>query len=259
MKQPGSVIGTNVFRELDGNEYALVVAHDIEQGFINMLATDEFKEKILEWLVKTGRFGAGACYPVVMMGGTLHFKVYASVESARSKEKMPAPFTLVMPEITAGEMKTEIPHKPDCPQYPDPSKGVGAPRPGEVGYPECSCDARSGTELVTEADVTVQRVIGLSVETAVDKARIEVGIQPLVPTRLESGAIANAPGKHAQRQADYDARGEKQIETKRLRRAEILAQAKANVARRRAEREAAEMDESERLRTMQEGEARNVE
>lgn len=247
-QQQTSAVGVNVFRELDGNEYALVVAHDIEQGFINMLATDELKEKILEWLVKTGRFGTGACYPVVMMGGTLHFKVYASVESARSKEKMPAPFTLVMPEIVVGEMKTEIPHKTDCPQYPDPSKGVGAPRPGEMGYPECTCDARSATELVTEADVTVQRVIGLSVENAVDRVRLETNQTPLVPTRLESGAIANAPGKHAERAEDYKARQQ--------RRAETLARAKANVAARRAQREAEAMGQEKRDRAAKENEAR---
>ncbi len=238
-----SAIGVNVFRELEGIEASQIFAHDLEQAIINMLATDEFKEKCMEWFSKTGRFGSGKCFPVVQMQARMVVKVFTSVESARSKENMPPPFQLISPEIRTGEMLPEIEHKPSC----ETVTGDG---------PDCTCDARSATELVTEAEVTVNRVVGFSVENAVDKARIEVGIQPLVPTRNADGMILNLPGKHAERAQGYAERGEKQSETKRLQRAELLANAKAKVAERRAAREAAEMTEAERLRMAKEGEAR---
>lgn len=234
MLQPQSVIGTHVFRELDGAECAQIFAHDLEQAIINMLATDEFKEKCMEWFTMTGRFGAGACYPVVFMQGKMSVKVYASVESARSKEKMPPPFTLEVPVIQAGETLAEIQHRADC-SSPD----------------DCECGARSASELVTEAEVTISRAVGLSTENAVDKARLEVGIVPLVPTRHESGAIINAPGKHLQRQDDYDARKEKRRIT--------LMNAKAVILARRAQREAEAAGTAERERIDREAEARSQE
>lgn len=207
MPQPTSVIGQNIFRELSGPEELLIVAHDIEQAFLDMLATGEFKQKVVDWLEKTGRFGAGACYPVVAMRGVHHFKVFASVESARSKEKMPPPFTLEMPETVVGEM---LPN----------------------------------TELITEADVTIQRMVGFDTSTAVDRVRLETGQVPLVPTRTETGAVVNAPGKHSERAAGYQER---------------FAKSKATVLRKKAERELAAKSEEERLRVMEEGEARNHE
>jgi hypothetical protein len=206
MPQQNSAVGVSIFRELAGDEEALIVAHDIEQAFIDMLATGEFKQKVIEWLEKTGRFGAGACYPVVYMQGILKFKVFASVESARSKEKMPAPFSVTV-EAEAGE------RRPD-------------------------------TEQITEAEVTISRVIGTSTENAVDKARLEASIVPLVPVRTQDGAVVNAPGKHAQRKEDYDAR---------------FAKSKDTVLRKKAEAEAAAMTEAERERVVQESEARNIE
>lgn len=234
-----SVVGVSVFRELEGIEASQIFAHDLEQAIINMLATDEFKEKCMEWFAKTGRFGSGKCFPVVVMRASLVAKVYTSVESARSKESMPPPFQLISPDIQTGEMLPEIPHKPDC-----------------VTPTDCECGARSATELVTEAEVTVSRIVGLDTATACDRVRLEVGIVPLVPTRNSDGMVVNAPGKHLERAQGYADRGEKQSETKRLQRQQLLANTKAKVAAIRAQREAAEMGETERLRAAQESDAR---
>lgn len=240
MQQQTSAIGVSIFRELDGSEMAAIFAHDLEQAIINMLATDEFKQKAIEAFLKTGRFGAGACYPVVVMQGRLQVKVYASVESYRSKEKMPPPFELVLPEIQTGEMKTEIAHWIDCPvnTLNDPAA-------------ECTCDARSATELVTEAEVTTSRVIGESPANAVDRARVEVGIVPLTPQRTAEGAVVNLPGRAMERAEDYEARLRKRQDT--------IARAKALVAQRRAAKEAEAATAEQRLRSAQEAEARNVE
>lgn len=237
-----SAIGVNVFRELEGGEAAQIFAHDLEQAIINMLATDEFKEQCMDWFAKTGRFGSGKCFPVVQMQARMIVKVFTSVESARSKETMPPPFQLISPVIQTGEMLMEIEHKPDC-TTPD----------------DCECGARSAAELVTEAEVPISRVVGVDTSTACDRARLEVGIVPLVPTRNSDGMVVNAPGKHLERAQGYADRGEKQSETKRLQRAELLAKAKAKVAERRAMREAAEQSEVERLRVAQENEARVME
>lgn len=203
MNQQASVVGSIPFREISGEEEALIVAHDIEQAFIDMLATGEFRERVIDWLTKTGRFGTGACFPVVFMKGVIQFKVYASVESARSNEKMPPPFTVSI-EGETGE------RKPD-------------------------------TELITEATVDVSRVTGVDVNTAVDKARIEAGIVPLVPVRTADGAIKNGPGKHAQRSEDYQQR---------------FAKSKQTVIDKKAAAEAATQTGEERLRAAAEAEAR---
>lgn len=174
-QQQQSSVGLAVFRELSGEEQAVVDAHTIEQSLIDWLATGEFRDQVIQWLTKTGRYGAGACYPVVYFKGTLQFKVFASVESARSNERMPPPYTLNI-EGEAGE------RKPD-------------------------------TEQIAEGETTVSRVIGASTENAVDKIRLEAGLVPLVPTRSDTGGVVNKPGKHAQRKADYDARFEKSKQT----------------------------------------------
>ena len=206
MKQPQSAVGQHVFRELSGPEAAQVFAHDLEQAIIDMLATDEFKQKAIECFEKSGRFGSGKCFPVVFMRANMVIKVFASVESARSKEKMPAPFAVDV-NLQAGEMK------------PD-------------------------TEEITEAEVTISRVAGLSVENAVDKVRLETGLVPLVPTRNPDGMIVNAPGKHSERALDYEAR---------------FAKSKATVLRKKAEQEALLLSEAERERVLQENEAREME
>lgn len=204
--QQASAAGSPIFREISGDEEVLIVAHDIEQAFIDMLATGEFKERVIDWLTKTGRFGAGACFPVVFMKGVIQFKVFASVESARSNEKMPPPFTIAIE--------------------------------GEVG------ERKPATELITEASVDVSRVIGTSTENAVDKARIEASIVPLVPTRTSEGAVVNAPGKHAARKADYDAR---------------FAKSKQTVLDKKAAAETAAQTEEQRLRASEEAQARTIE
>lgn len=204
MQQPSSVAGVNVFRELDGSEAATIFAHDLEQAIIDMLATDEFKERAKQMFLKSGRFGTGACFPVVFMEGKLRIKVFASVESARSKEKMPPAFEVDV-NLQTGE------------KQPD-------------------------SEEVAEAGVMIQRVVGARIETAVDKARLEVGLTPLVPTRTTEGFVVNAPGNHQSRKDNYEERFRKSKET---------------VERKKAEREAAAMTEAEREHVLKEGEARN--
>lgn len=204
--QQQSIAGTPVHREIEGWEEIEIVVHDIEQGFIDMLATDGFKESLREALRKSGRFGSGTCFPVVYFKGHLQFKVFTSVESALSKEKMPPPFTV---EIEAN---------------------AGAMRPDSIE--------------IAAAEVDVQRVTGLDVATAGDKARLEVGLTPLVPQRTSEGAIVNAPGKHEQRAADYEQR---------------FAKSKATVLAKKEAIAAAEMSEEERERLAKEGEARNQE
>lgn len=206
-QQQPSVVGTNVFRELDGLECAEIFAHDLEQAIINMLATGEFHEKVMDWFSKTGRFNVGACYPVVFMQGKLRIKVYASVESARSMERMPPELGLTIEGIETGE------RKPD-------------------------------TELVTEAEVAISRGIGTEPANSVDRARLEVGLVPLVPARTNEGAVVNKPGKHAERAAGYQER---------------FAKSKTTVEAKRLAKEAEAQTEAERERAAQESEARSQE
>lgn len=175
MKPVASTAGSPVFRELDGSEAAEIFAHDLEQSVIDLLATGEFRKKALELFEKTGKFGAGAAYPVVIMVGQLRVKVYTSVEAARSREAMPPVRTHAI-DIVAGEMR------PDA-------------------------------EEVITSDVKVSRVIGTEVGNAVDKARKEVGITPLIPKRDGQGLVVNSPDEHAARKVDYDDRLKKARQT----------------------------------------------
>ena len=74
-----SAAGIPTFRELTGDETSEILAHDLEQAIINLLATGEFKRRAKDMFLKTGKFGLGACYPVFVMTGQLQIKVYASV------------------------------------------------------------------------------------------------------------------------------------------------------------------------------------
>lgn len=168
MKPLPSTAGSPVFRELNGSEAAEIFAHDLEQSIIDLLATQEFKKKALELFEKTGKFGAGAAYPVVIMVGQLRIKVYTSVEAARSREAMPPVRTHAI-DLSTGE-----------------------PGPDSV-------------EVIT-SDAKVSRVIGTDVTNAVDKARKEVGITPLIPKRDGHGVVVNSPDEHEVRKVDYDDR-----------------------------------------------------
>lgn len=165
MKPVPSTASVPIFRELSGDECAEIFAHDLEQSIIDLLATQEFKKKALELFGKTGKFGAGAAYPVVIMIGQLRVKVYTSIEAARSREAMP-PVRSHAIDIVAGEMQ------PDS------------------------------QEVIT-SDRQITRVIGTDVSNAVDKARKEVGITPLVPKRDGQGLVVNSPDEHEARQVDY--------------------------------------------------------
>lgn len=211
--QPGTAANVPIFRELESAELAEIFAHDLEQAIISLLATEEFKQNCIDWFLKSGRFGSGACFPVVFAEFKGRVKVYASVEAAQSKERMPAPFTLDI-----------------------------AVQTGTSPYP---------TDLIHEAEnVEVQRVVGIDVNTAVDRARIEVGIPPLVPQRTPDGSIVNQPGNHADRKSDYAA-GE-------LKRKNTLRIAKENVAKRAAAKAAEAQSEEQRLRAAAESEARSI-
>lgn len=171
MKPAPSTASVPIFRELNGSEAAEIFAHDLEQSILDLLATQEFKKKALELFEKTGKFGAGAAYPVVIMVGQLRVKVYTSIEAARSHEAMPPVRTHAI-DISTGEMQPE-------------------------------------SEEVITSDVKVSRVIGTDVSNAVDKARKEVGITPLVPKRDGHGVVVNLPDEHEARAADYADRLEK--------------------------------------------------
>lgn len=208
MQQQQSSVGVAIFRELTGEEESLVVAHDIEQALIDWLATGEFKAQVLEWLKKTGKFGAGACYPVVYMKGVLQFKVFASVESARSNERMPPPFTLSI-EGEAGE------RKPD-------------------------------TELIAEGESQMSRVTGTSTDNAVDRVRLETNQTPLAPARTAEGGVVNKPSKHAERAEDYQQRFAKSKQTvlNKKAAAETEKQTEAERERSLQEAEARQMEPS---------------
>lgn len=160
-----STAGVPIFRELSGPEYAEINAHDFEQAILDLLATGEFKRKVFEFFEKTGKFNAGAAYPVVVMMANLRIKVYTSVEAARSKEKMPPPQSHTL-AIQTGEMR------------PD-------------------------SEEVITSDVQISRVIGTDTSNAVDRVRKEVGITPKVPKKDNQGIVVNSTDEHEARAADY--------------------------------------------------------
>jgi|ERR1700720_497908 len=193
MQQPESVIGRPIFREMDGAEYSEVCAHDLEEMIIKMLASGEFKQKAKDLFLRSGRFGLGACFPVVHMTGQVHIKVYTSIEAERSKEKLPAPFTVDL-DIQAGEL-------------------------------------REDSQLITTGHGPVERTIGTEVSNAVDKVRREVGLVSLVPERNKDGYIVNSPVAAEIKTADYKARVEKRRETMARQKAEKEA-AQANEAER---------------------------
>jgi len=165
IREQPSTAGIPIFRELDGIEAAEIFAHDLEQAIIDLLATGEFKQKALDLFEKSGKFGAGAAYPVVIMIANMRIKVYTSVEAARSKEKMPPPqsHSLV---IETGK------HGPD-------------------------------SEEVITSDVQISRIIGTDTSNAVDRARKEVGITPKVPKKDNQGIVVNSTDEHEARAADY--------------------------------------------------------
>ncbi len=165
MRDQPSTANVPVFRELNGNEAATIFAHDLEEAVIDLLASGEFRKKALDLFEKTGRFGAGAAYPVVVMVANMRIKVYTSIEAARSKEAMP-PARSHLLEIQTGELR------PDS------------------------------EEVITQ-DTQISRVIGTDISNAVDKARKEVGITPLIPKRDGQGIVVNSPDEHEARKADY--------------------------------------------------------
>lgn len=165
MKPLASTAGNPIFRELSGDECAEIFAHDLEQSVIDLLATGEFRKKALDLFEKTGKFGAGAAYPVVIMVANMRVKVYTSIEAAQSREAMPPPRAHML-EIQVGEL-------------------------------------REDSEEVITSDRQVTRIIGTDVSNAVDKARKEVGITPLIPKRDGQGVVVNSPDEHEARRVDY--------------------------------------------------------
>lgn len=194
-----SISGQAVFRELSGAEMSDVLAHDLEQSIINMLASGEFKKRAKDMFLRTGKFGLGACFPVVIVEGQLRIKVFTSVESYRSNEKLPAPFGVDV-NLQTGEM-------------------------------------REDTEKVCEATTNVNRVIGTDVSTAVDKVRKEVGLDVLVPTRDHAGYIVNTATESEKRKADYAARLETRRATIAARKAAQEAEAANEAERERIAKE----------------------
>lgn len=198
-----SAVGTSVFRELSGPEAAAVFAHDLEEAIIKLLATDEFKDRAEFMLLRSGRFGSGACFPVVEMTGQIKIKVYASVESARSKERLPEPW------VQDIDVKTgEVPNGAE-PMLPDNSP-------------------------VAVATMKVDRKIGVDIPTSVDKVRTEAGIAPMVPQRDNNGTIVNTPIggvkklTHAERLAK--AREAKKKRQEEMKKAEMDAAARERLA-----------------------------
>lgn len=195
-----SIANTPIFRELSGDEASSVFAHDLEQAIINMLASGEFKRRAKAMFLKTGKFGLGACYPVVIVEGQVKIKVFTSVESYRSNEKLPEPFDVQI-AVEDGEM------------LPD-------------------------TEPVCSATTNVNRTIGVSTDNAVDRVRKEVGLDVLVPARNEHGYIENSPQQAETRKLDYEARLETRKATIAKRDAEREAEMANEEERERIAREA---------------------
>jgi hypothetical protein len=148
-----SVVGNRVFRELDGVECAAINTQDIIDRLDRMIHDPLFREKVEEMFIKTGRFGPGACFPVLKVYGPLTFKVYSSLEAYRSNEKLPAPFDVPV-DIQVGE-------------------------------------DRDDQQPVIGGTIKVNREIGTNLETAVDKARLDAGLEVLAPVRNESGYVEN--------------------------------------------------------------------
>lgn len=153
-RQPeASVVGSRIFRELDGAECAAVNTQDIIDRLDRMIHDPLFREKVEEMFIKTGRFGAGACFPVLKIGGVLTFKVYSSLEAYRSKEKLPAPFDVAV-NLQAGE------------DHADQEPVIG------------------GT-------IKVEREVGTEIANAVDAVRLDAGLEVLAPVRDQSGYVKN--------------------------------------------------------------------
>jgi hypothetical protein len=160
-RQPApSVIGTRPFRELSGPEMAAANVQDIIDRLDRMIHDPLFRERAEEMFIKSGRFGPGACYPVVEVKGVLGFKVYTSLEAYRSKEKLPAPFEVPV-DLKVGE-------------HGDDPQGL------------------------LSGNIKVNREIGVSVETAVDKVRLDAGLEVLAPARNESGYVENKEAPESQ-------------------------------------------------------------
>lgn len=132
---------------------AAINAQDIVDRLDRMIHDPLFREKAEEMFIKTGRFGTGACFPVLKISGVLNFKVFTSLEAYRSEEKLPAPFDVAV------------------------DLQVGGDRDDQQGL-------LSGT-------IKVNREIGVDLETAVDKARLDAGLEVLAPARNEAGYVEN--------------------------------------------------------------------
>lgn len=170
-----SAAGVPTFRELTGDEMADILAHDLEQAIINMLATKEFFNRAKAMFLRTGKFGLGACYPVVLVNGQVEIKVFTSVESYRSNEKLPEPFKVDV-ALETGQMLED-------------------------------------SERVCGATTNIVRTVGVDTSTAVDRVRKEVGLEVLIPARNQGGYIVNSPTQSENRTADYQARLETRRET----------------------------------------------
>jgi hypothetical protein len=154
MRQPEpSVVGTRVFRELDGPEASVVFANDLIERLHMLIDDPRFREAAENMFIKTGRFGTGACFPVVKVSGPLSVKVFTSLEAYRSNEKLPAPFDVNV-DLQAGQEAAD--------QLP-----------------------------VVSATMRVNREIGTKVANAVDAVRLDAGLEVLAPARDETGYVKN--------------------------------------------------------------------
>lgn len=154
MRQPEpSAVGSRIFRELDGAEAAAVFANDIIERLHRLIDDSRFREAAEKMFIQTGRFNAGACFPVVKVNGQLAVKVFTSLEAYRSNEKLPAPFEVGI-DLRAGD------------EGDDPQRVVGA-------------------------TMTIDREIGTATENAVDAVRLDAGLEVLAPMRNEAGYVEN--------------------------------------------------------------------
>lgn len=172
-----SAVGTRVFREPDGPESAAIFANDIIERLHTLIDDPRFREAAEQMFIKTGRFGTGACFPVAKISGPLAVKVFTSLEAYRSNEKLPAPFEVAV-DLQAGE------------DGPDPLS-------------------------VVSATMRVSRELGTSVETSVDKARLDAGLEVLAPVRNEAGYVENREVPESQsnpKSRKAKARGAQKIE-----------------------------------------------